>query len=103
MIAKIREELDEFEAELVDAPDARKLEDELGDVLFAMANLGRHLGVDPEAALRRCNAKFLRRFRHIEVELARRGKAPADASLEDMEALWTDAKRLERPVGETPP
>ena len=99
VIAKIREELDEFETELSDLPDPDRLEDELGDVLFAVANLARHMAVDPEAALRRCNAKFMRRFRHIEMALASQGKAPADASLAEMEALWVDAKRHEAPPG----
>jgi ATP diphosphatase len=96
VIAKIREELDEFEHELAsDEAKRDRHEDELGDILFAVANLGRHLRVDPEAALRRSNAKFLRRFSHIETELARRGRALGDASLDEMEALWTEAKRLE--------
>jgi ATP diphosphatase len=97
VIAKMREELDEFEEELsgAGAPPER-LQDELGDILFAAANLGRHVGIDPEAALRRANAKFVRRFRHIETELGRRGRALKDASLEEMEALWTEAKELQR-------
>jgi ATP diphosphatase len=96
VIAKIREELDEFEHELSRHSAARDaVEDELGDILFAVANLGRHLGVDPEKALRRSNAKFLRRFRHIEAELEARGTEPRKASLEEMEAIWTEAKRLD--------
>lgn len=98
VLAKIREEVDEFEAELVDAPhDAERLEDELGDLLFAVANLARHVSVDPETALQGTNAKFVRRFRHIEAGLAARGRALQDATLEEMETLWTAAKRLEAP------
>ena len=61
-----------------------------------VANLARHLKVDPETALRAANAKFVRRFRSIEAGLAARGKAPAEASLEEMEALWVEAKRSEK-------
>jgi len=61
-----------------------------------MANLGRHLDIDPEAALRAANEKFLRRFRHIEQELAGRGSSPGQSTLEEMDALWDDAKRIER-------
>ncbi len=96
VLAKIREELDEFEHELsADSAGHDRLEDELGDILFAVANLGRHLSIEPEAALRRSNAKFVRRFRHIETELARAGRQLEDATLEEMEALWTEAKRLD--------
>ena len=70
-------------------------EDELGDILFAVANLGRHLSIEPETALRAANAKFQRRFRHIESELERRGQTFGEATLEEMEALWAEAKRLE--------
>ena len=98
VLAKIREELEELEAEIEHAPaDRERVEDELGDLLFAVANLARHLSVDPEAALRRTNAKFLRRFRHMEAALARVGREPSGASLDEMEALWTEAKRLEVP------
>jgi ATP diphosphatase len=96
VIAKTREELDELEKELcTEAKDHDRLEDELGDILFAVANLGRHLRVDPEKALRRSNAKFLRRFRYIETELEARNQELKDASLEEMEAIWTEAKRLD--------
>lgn len=94
VIAKIREELVELESELDNGAHER-LEDELGDILFAVANLARHMSVDPESALRLSNAKFLRRFRHIETELERAGRHLKDASLEEMEALWSEAKRLE--------
>ncbi len=93
VIDKIEEELGELRAEL-DAKtiDQARLTDEMGDVLFAMANLARHCKIDPEAALRATNDKFERRFRHIEKRLAEHGRKPADASLEEMEALWQEAK-----------
>ena len=88
---KIAEEVAEFRA----APDDRKAE-EFGDILFAMANVARHLGIDPEAALRATNAKFERRFAHIEERLAEGGREPKDSGLVEMEALWDEAKRLEK-------
>jgi len=72
---------------------------ELGDLLFAVVNLARHLGIDPEAALRATNAKFERRFAAIEHALAARGKSPKDASLAEMDALWDDAKAAEKVTG----
>ncbi|SER31544.1 ATP diphosphatase [Faunimonas pinastri] len=100
VIAKIREELDEFEAELPESgkpsvgQHARQ-QDELGDVLFAVANLGRHLKIDPEASLRSTNSKFLRRFGFIETALRERGRALGEAPLDEMEALWMEAKAAE--------
>jgi ATP diphosphatase len=70
-------------------------------MLFAIANLSRHLKLDPEAALRAANAKFTRRFRHIEGALKAQGRTPEKASLDEMEALWQDAKRQERTPGKT--
>ena len=95
VLAKLREEIDEVEAEL-DANDAERVAGEVGDLLFAVANLARHLKVDPEAALRGANAKFQRRFAHIESRLGEVGRAPADATLDEMEALWGEAKQRER-------
>ena len=93
VIDKIEEELGELRTELAqEAVDQARLADELGDVLFAVANLARHCKVDPEAALRATNDKFERRFRHIERRLAENGRKPADATLEEMEALWQEAK-----------
>jgi ATP diphosphatase len=97
VVAKIREEILEIEHELSPAAhDQDRLEDELGDILFAVANLARHLSVEPEAALRRANAKFTRRFAHIERELQRRGQELKSASLDEMEALWMEAKVREK-------
>ena len=101
VLEKIREETAEVEAELA-APGAEaspELEDEIGDLLFAMANLARHAKVDPEQALRRANAKFERRFRHIENRLSEAGRTPQEATLDEMEALWVEAKGLERGAG----
>jgi nucleoside triphosphate diphosphatase len=93
VIDKIEEELGELRAELEAGDiDQARLTDELGDVLFAVANLARHCKIDPEAALRATNDKFERRFRHIERRLAEASRKPADATLEEMEALWQEAK-----------
>ncbi len=93
VIDKIEEELGELRAELeAGTVDQARLTDELGDVLFAVANLARHCKIDPEGALRATTDKFERRFRHIERRLAEAGRRPADASLEEMEALWQEAK-----------
>lgn len=93
VLAKIREEVDEAEREIeMPQPNAERVEDEIGDILFAVANLARHLGVDPESALRRSNAKFETRFAFIERELAARGRSPRESSLAEMEELWQAAK-----------
>lgn len=91
VLAKLREEIGEIESELDEATHDR-LEDEVGDLLFAAANLARHLKVDADQALRRTNTKFARRFNAIEMALATKGRAPADATLDEMEALWQAAK-----------
>ncbi|WP_445678460.1 nucleoside triphosphate pyrophosphohydrolase [Radicibacter daui] len=92
---KIAEEMDEVRAEL-SAPqiDRARLEDEIGDLIFAVTNLARHLDIDPEGALRATNAKFTRRFHHIEARLGAEGRSPAEATLEEMEAYWQEAKGL---------
>ena len=95
VLAKIREEADEIEAEL-DGPDRSKAAAEVGDLLFAVVNLARHLAADPEDVLRQTNLKFERRFAAIERALAARGKAPKDATLAEMDALWDDAKAAEK-------
>jgi ATP diphosphatase len=96
--AKVVEKIAEEAQEIVEACDTApdKLEEEVGDLLFAVANLARHLKVDPENALRAANTKFMRRFKVIEGELAKRGKMPEQASLDEMEAIWQAAKRAER-------
>lgn len=93
VIDKIEEELGELRAEITAGTvDQARLTDELGDVLFAVANLARHCKVDPEAALRATNDKFERRFGYIERQLALQGRKPVDATLGEMEALWQEAK-----------
>jgi nucleoside triphosphate diphosphatase len=95
VLDKIREETREIEAAL-DAKDDAAILDEIGDLLFAVANLARHVGADPEAAIRGTNAKFERRFGHIETEIRRRGQNLAEVSLAEMDVLWNDAKAREK-------
>jgi nucleoside triphosphate diphosphatase len=94
VLEKIREEIAEVEAEIATG-SAQSLAAEVGDLIAATLNLARHLKVDPEAALRGANAKFERRFSHIERRLAERGQTPETASLDEMEALWLEAKAEE--------
>jgi ATP diphosphatase len=98
ILDKIEEEARELRAELA-ARDRDRIEDELGDLLFALVNLARRVEVEPETALRRTSAKFERRFRRVEDLLAEAGRSPEDATLDEMEALWTRAKREERGGG----
>jgi len=99
VLRKIREEADEIEAALDhDDPTAAG---EVGDLLFAAVNLARHLNADPESLLRQTNKKFERRFSSIEQALATRGKAPQDATLAEMDALWDEAKAQEVASKET--
>jgi len=100
VLNKIREEADEIEAAL-DREDADELASETGDLLFALVNLARHVGADPETALRGTNAKFERRFAYIERALAAKGRSLEDATLAEMDALWNDAKTAERPAVES--
>jgi ATP diphosphatase len=95
VLAKIREEADEIEAEL-DRGDNAKIGAEVGDLLFAVVNLARHIGADPEDILRQTNFKFERRFALIEKALAARGKTPKEATLAEMDALWDAAKAAEK-------
>jgi ATP diphosphatase len=94
VLAKIREEADEIEAELAGG-DRVAAAAEVGDLLFAVVNLARHLDADPEAVLRVTNRKFERRFAAIEQALAERGKTPTDATLAEMDELWNAAKKAE--------
>ncbi|MBI5406283.1 MAG: nucleoside triphosphate pyrophosphohydrolase [Nitrospirae bacterium] len=95
VFSKVIEEMKEFE-EAFRAKDRRGMEDELGDLLFALVNIGRFIEVNPEDALRKSISRFISRFRHIEEEIAREGKEWADVSLEEMEMLWQEAKEIER-------
>lgn len=97
--AKVDEEMAELRQAASGLPSGAALSEatreEVGDLLFAVANLARKLGVDPEDALRRTDDKFVRRFHHVEKRLVERGKAPAESTLEEMDALWNEAKGLE--------
>ncbi len=96
---EVLDKLVEEARELVEARDRltpAEQAEEMGDLLFVMANLARHLKIDPEAALRAANAKFIRRFRFIEAALAGQGRRPEDSDLAEMDALWNAAKRAEK-------
>ncbi|HEU0146016.1 MAG TPA: nucleoside triphosphate pyrophosphohydrolase [Bradyrhizobium sp.] len=95
VLQKIREEADEIERAL-DKGDAGELADETGDLMFALVNLARHAKVDPEMALRGTNAKFERRFSYIERALTARGRTLEQASLDEMDELWNEAKAQEK-------
>ena len=99
VLDKIVEEAGEL-VHAQESGDLDAMEDELGDLLFVLANLARHLKIDPEAALRRTNAKFTRRFEAIEQKLAERGKRPNDSDLAEMDALWDEVKQEERAGGQ---
>jgi ATP diphosphatase len=99
---EVLDKLIEEAREVTEARDTlthTELTEEIGDLLFVMANLARHLKVDPEAALRAANAKFSRRFQRIEDWLAEAGKTPADSDLQEMDDLWNRAKREEKTKG----
>jgi MazG family protein len=93
-IAELKTAIAEREGE-GEKSHAKRVAEEFGDLLFVMANIARHLKVDPEAALRGANAKFVRRFRSIETALAKDGRTPEDATLEEMDQLWDEAKAAE--------
>jgi MazG family protein len=94
-VENVYEKISEEIGELKEASAEHKAE-ELGDILFALANVARHMGIDPEAALRGANSKFERRFRHIETRLVEKGKTPSTSNLEEMDGLWNEAKALEK-------
>jgi MazG family protein len=91
VLEKLREELKEFESAR-QSGSHEQIEDELGDLLFVLVNLARFVKVDPEQALRKTNAKFRRRFGHVEQKLAERGISPAESNIAEMESLWQQAK-----------
>ena len=93
-IAELKTAIAEERGEARDS-HAKRVAEEFGDLLFVMANIARHLKVDPEAALRDANAKFVRRFKSIEAALAEEGRKPEDATLEEMDRLWDEAKAAE--------
>ena len=96
VLAKLREEIDEVEEAITGKHARAAVEDELGDIMFCVVNLARHLDLDAEQALKRSNNKFIRRFNHIEDSLRAGQRQFADASLDDMEQLWVQAKQQER-------
>jgi len=98
VVAKIAEEANEL-VEAKDTADQDWIEEEYGDLLFVIANLGRHLGVEPETALRKASAKFTRRFSAVEAALTELGKRPEDSDLDEMDALWNAVKAREKDKG----
>jgi MazG family protein len=92
VLDKVAEECAELHSAL-QAGSAEAVTEEIGDLLFSVAQLARHVGTDPEAALRAANSKFERRFRHMEARLAEQGRAPRDAGPDELEALWARAKQ----------
>lgn len=96
VLDKIEEEIGELRAEIEGKGTAKRQEDEIGDLFFALVNLALHLRIDSESALRRTNTKFKHRFQQIESWLTETGRCPMEASLEEMEALWLRAKEEER-------
>lgn len=95
MVDKVREELDEV-LEAMSENDAEAVAEEIGDLLFVVTNLARHLKVDPEAALRAANGKFEQRFRFIEQSVREAGRSMDGCSLAELDALWGEAKKLEK-------
>uniref|UniRef100_C6E1Q7 Nucleoside triphosphate pyrophosphohydrolase n=1 Tax=Geobacter sp. (strain M21) TaxID=443144 RepID=C6E1Q7_GEOSM len=95
VFAKVMEELHEFEEAML-ARDQKEMEAELGDLLFAIVNLGRFLSIDPEDALRKTIQRFTKRFSHVEETLHARGKTLPNSTLEEMDQLWEEAKKLEK-------
>jgi MazG family protein len=100
VLAKAEEEMGELKAAIAESQgeknQTQRVVEEFGDLLFVMANIARHLRIDPEAALRGANGKFMRRFRSIEAALANQGRKPEDATLEEMDQLWDEAKAAEK-------
>ncbi|HJZ33522.1 MAG TPA: nucleoside triphosphate pyrophosphohydrolase [Hyphomicrobiaceae bacterium] len=96
VLDKLKEELAELEAAVADAAPPAAVAEELGDLLFVIANVARHLKVEPEQVLRQANAKFMRRFAAIEAKLANAGRSPAQSDLAEMDGLWQQVKAEER-------
>lgn len=97
VLVKVDEEVAELKSEISSGAEPERAQDEVGDLLFAVVNLARHLKVDAEAALRHANAKFERRFREVESRLAKAGRTPGEATLDELEALWQQIKAVENP------
>ena len=101
-VGPVLDKVAEEAREVADARTPEARDEEVGDLLFVVANLARHLGVDPEGALRRACAKFERRFAFVEDELARRGRTPAESDLAEMDAIWDEARRRDKAGGGGP-
>jgi len=95
VLKKLDEEMEEFR-EALSLQDKKKAREELGDLLFVMANLGRFLHIDPERALQQTIRKFVSRFRYVETRLRRQGKSPRQSTLQEMDRLWNEAKRQKK-------
>ncbi|HEY9115942.1 MAG TPA: nucleoside triphosphate pyrophosphohydrolase [Bacteroidales bacterium] len=95
---KVNEELNELKYEVENGANPEKMEDEFGDLLFALVNYSRYIGINPEDALERTNKKFIRRFQFIETETAKDGKSLVDMTLEEMDEYWVKAKQFENEV-----
>ncbi len=95
VLKKVEEEIEELKA-CINTPEPRRIEEEIGDILFSVVNLSRFLDVEPEEALRKSNAKFVRRFKYIEAKIAAQGKKITDYDLAALDELWEAAKKTER-------
>ena len=96
VVGKLHEEVEELESALLSGNGSTPVREELGDILFVMANLARHLGIEPETALQRTNRKFMRRFRSMEDQARAAGRSLRSYDLQGLDSLWQEAKRLER-------
>lgn len=97
VVGKVQEEIEEVMEEVIQvSPDQDKIEEEMGDLLFAVANFSRHVKVKPEVALARANQKFERRFREVEKTVLERGKRLDDCSLDYLDAIWDEVKQREQ-------
>lgn len=95
VLKKVKEEIEELETALPEK-EKQRVADEIGDIIFGMVNLSRHLGIEPEQALRRSNEKFVSRFGHIETVLQKKGRGLKEATLDEMDKIWEEAKTLNR-------
>jgi uncharacterized protein YabN with tetrapyrrole methylase and pyrophosphatase domain len=101
VLKKLDEEMKEFR-EALSLQDKKKAREELGDLLFVMANLGRFLQIDPERALRQTIRKFVSRFHYVETSLRKQGKSPRQSTLQEMDLLWDEAKKKQKKAKESP-
>lgn len=97
VMVKLREEISEFESAVENEENSSRLQEEFGDILFALVNLGRHLNIRAEEALNKTNSKFIRRFKYIEDRLRRIGKKVSDSNLEEMDRFWEESKKAIKP------